>query len=91
MESEQEWQFITNEIQNKSGSQYGEWSIGLEKIQQRRNGRGSMVNLWLSTNGIRGASILTQMTQSWPKLGQKLLPYKAKHHPNIKAMIYQVR
>ena len=45
MESEQEWQFITNEIQNKSGSQYGEWSIGLEKIQQRRNGRGSMVNL----------------------------------------------
>ena len=31
MESEQEWQFITNEIQNKTGSPNNEWFIGLEK------------------------------------------------------------
>ena len=31
MKSEQEWQFIRNEIQNKSGSQYDKWSIGLKK------------------------------------------------------------
>ena len=31
MESEQEWQFITNEIQNKTGNLYNEWFIGLEK------------------------------------------------------------
>ena len=31
MESEQEWQFITNEIQNKTGNRYDEWFIGLEK------------------------------------------------------------
>ena len=33
-----------------------------KKIKWRVDGLGSMVNLWLSTNGIRRASILTQMT-----------------------------
>ena len=33
-----------------------------KKIQWRVDGLGSMVNLWLLTNGIRRASILTQMT-----------------------------
>ena len=45
MESEQEWQFITNEIQNKTGNPRNEWFIGLKKIQQRGDGLGSMVNL----------------------------------------------
>ena len=31
MESEQEWQFITNEIQNKTSHPLNEWFIGLEK------------------------------------------------------------
>lgn len=31
MESEQEWQFITTEIQNKTGTLYGEWFIGLKQ------------------------------------------------------------
>ena len=31
MESEKEWQFITNEIQNKTGSRYTEWFIGLKE------------------------------------------------------------
>ena len=53
MESEQEWQFIKNEIQNKSGNRFDEWFISLEKIQQKRDGLGSMVNLWLLTNGLR--------------------------------------
>ena len=38
MESEQEWQFIKNEIQNKSGNPSN------EQFEQR-NGLGSMVNL----------------------------------------------
>ena len=31
MQSEQEWQFIKNEIQNKSRNRFDEWFIGLEK------------------------------------------------------------
>ena len=51
MESEQEWQFITNEIQNKSGSQYGEWSIGLEKNSTTQkwtwiNGKSLTIDKW---------------------------------------------
>ena len=30
METEQEWEFIKNAIQNRGGSIYGEWFIGLE-------------------------------------------------------------
>ena len=30
METEQEWEFIKNAIQNREGSQLGEWFIGLE-------------------------------------------------------------
>ena len=30
METEQEWEFIKNAIQNREGSRYGEWFIGLE-------------------------------------------------------------
>ena len=50
---EQEWQFIKNEIQNKSGNWFDEWFISLEKIQQKWDGLGSMVNLWLLTNGLK--------------------------------------
>ena len=31
MESEQEWQFITNDIHNKTGNPSNEWFIGLKK------------------------------------------------------------
>ena len=31
MESEQEWQFIKNEIHNKTGNPRNEWFIGLKK------------------------------------------------------------
>ena len=30
METEQEWEFIKNAIQNREGGKYGEWFIGLE-------------------------------------------------------------
>ena len=30
METEQEWEFIKNAIQNRVGSKHGEWFIGLE-------------------------------------------------------------
>ena len=30
METEQEWEFIKNAIQNREGSKFGEWFIGLE-------------------------------------------------------------
>ena len=43
MESEQEWQFITNEIQNKTGNPRNEWFIGLEK--------NSTTNRWTWING----------------------------------------
>ena len=43
MESEQEWQFITNEIQNKTGNPDDEWFIGLEK--------NSTTNRWTWING----------------------------------------
>ena len=43
MESEQEWQFITNEIQNKTGSPRNEWFIGLEK--------NATTNRWTWING----------------------------------------
>ena len=51
MESEQEWQFITNEIQNKSGSRYDEWSIGLKKNSVTRrwtwiNGKSLTIDKW---------------------------------------------
>ena len=38
MQSEQEWQFIKSEIQNKSRNRFDEWFIGLEK-------NSTMVNL----------------------------------------------
>ncbi|RMX44679.1 hypothetical protein pdam_00023369 [Pocillopora damicornis] len=43
MESEQEWQFITNEIQNKTSKPNNEWFIGLEK--------NSTTNRWTWING----------------------------------------
>ena len=51
MESEQEWQFITNEIQNKSGSRYDEWSIGSKKNSVTRrwtwiNGKSLTIDKW---------------------------------------------
>ena len=51
MESEQEWQFITNEIQNKTGNQYNEWFIGLEKNSTTKkwtwiNGKSVTIDKW---------------------------------------------
>ena len=51
MESEQEWQFITNEIQNKTGNQYDEWFIGLEKNSTTKrwtwiNGKSVTIDKW---------------------------------------------
>ena len=60
METEQEWEFIKNAIQNRVGSKYGEWFIGLVKDMTTKNWTWSMANLWLLTNG-RG-QILTQLT-----------------------------
>ena len=37
METEQEWKFIKNAIQNREGSEYGEWFIGLEMNITTRN------------------------------------------------------
>ncbi|XP_066017783.1 uncharacterized protein [Pocillopora verrucosa] len=51
MESEQEWQFITNEIQNKTGNQKNEWFIGLKKnLTTQRwtwiNGKSVTIDKW---------------------------------------------
>ena len=51
MESEQEWQFITNEIQNKTGSPNNEWFIGLEinsttKRWKWINGKSVTIDKW---------------------------------------------
>ena len=43
MEEEQEWEFIKNAIQNREGSKYGEWFIGLEMNITTRN--------WIWVNG----------------------------------------
>ena len=51
MESEQEWQFITNEIQNKTGNLKNEWHIGLRKKRDTRqwtwiNGKSLTIDKW---------------------------------------------
>ena len=51
MESEQEWQFITNEIQNKTGNPSNEWFIGLKKnLTTQRwtwiNGKSLTIDKW---------------------------------------------
>ena len=51
MESEKEWQFITNEIQNKTGSQYNEWFIGLKENSKTQrwnwiNGKSLTIDKW---------------------------------------------
>ena len=51
MESGQEWQFITNQIQNKTGNQYNEWFIGLEKNSTTKkwtwiNGKSVTIDKW---------------------------------------------
>ena len=51
MESEQEWQFITNEIQNKTGNPRNEWFIGLNKNSTTKrwtwiNGKSLTIDKW---------------------------------------------
>ena len=51
IESEQEWQFITNEIQNKTGNPIDEWFIGLEKNSTTKrwtwiNGKSVTIDKW---------------------------------------------
>ena len=51
MESEEEWQFITNEIQNKTGNPRNEWFIGLKKNSTTRrwtwiNGKSVTIDKW---------------------------------------------
>ena len=51
IESEQEWQFITNEIQNKTGNPDNEWFIGLEinsttKRWKWINGKSLTIDKW---------------------------------------------
>ena len=55
MESEQEWQFITNEIQNKTFSPLNEWFIGLEKNSKTQrwtwiNGKSLTIDKWDKSN-----------------------------------------
>ena len=51
MQSEQEWQFIKNEIQNKSRNRFDEWFIGLEKNSTTKrwtwiNGKSVTIDKW---------------------------------------------
>ena len=51
MESEQEWQFIKSEIQNKSGNPSNEQLIGLEKNSTTKrwtwiNGKSVTIDKW---------------------------------------------
>ena len=62
MESEKEWQFIINEIQNKTGSQYNEWFIGLKENSKTQrwtwiNGKSLTIDKWY-----KEGTIPTQLT-----------------------------
>ena len=51
IETEQEWQFITNEIQNKTGNRYNEWYMGLQKNSKTQewtwiNGKSVTIDKW---------------------------------------------
>ena len=51
MQSEQEWQFIKSEIQNKSRNRFDEWFIGLEKNSTTKrwtwiNGKSVTIDKW---------------------------------------------
>ena len=55
METEQEWEFIKNAIQNRGGSIYGEWFIGLEintttKNWHWVNGKSLIIDKWAKEN-----------------------------------------
>ena len=55
IETEQEWEFIKNAIQNRGGSKYGEWFIGLEMNITTRNwtwvnGKPLTINKWEKTS-----------------------------------------
>ena len=55
METEQEWEFIKNAIQNREGSEYGEWFIGLEMNIATRNwtwvnGKSLTIDKWEVSN-----------------------------------------
>ena len=58
METEQEWEFIKNAIQNRVGSKYGEWFIGLE--MNITSGNWTWINGEPLTNG--RSQVLSQMT-----------------------------
>ncbi|XP_022806647.1 uncharacterized protein LOC111343731 [Stylophora pistillata] len=55
METEQEWEFIKNAIQDRVGSKYGEWFIGLEQNFTTEkwtwiNGKPLSIDKWQSSN-----------------------------------------
>ena len=55
METEQEWEFIKNAIQNREGSEYGEWFIGLEINTTTKNwtwvnGKPLTIDKWQKSN-----------------------------------------
>ncbi|XP_066017256.1 uncharacterized protein [Pocillopora verrucosa] len=55
METEQEWEFIKNVIQNREGNIYGEWFIGLEMNITTRNwtwvnGKSLTIDKWAKSN-----------------------------------------
>ncbi|XP_022806644.1 CD209 antigen-like [Stylophora pistillata] len=55
METEREWEFVKNEIQNRVGSNYGEWFIGLEQNFTTGNwtwvnGKPLTINKWQRSN-----------------------------------------
>nr|XP_058940228.1 uncharacterized protein LOC131768521 isoform X2 [Pocillopora verrucosa] len=55
METEQEWEFIKNAIQNRVGSKYGEWFIGLVKDMTTKNwtwinGKPLTIDKWEGSN-----------------------------------------
>ena len=58
METEQEWEFIKNAIQNRVDSKYGEWFIGLE--MNITSGNWTWINGEPLTNG--RSQVLSQMT-----------------------------
>ena len=72
IESEQEWQFIKTEIQNKkSGGQYNEWFIGLEKNSTTKiwtwiNGKSLTIDKWRK-NGINRDDPYALIHKEYPK------------------------
>ena len=71
METEQEWEFITKEIQTRQSGRYDEWFIGLYRNLSTRkwtwvNGKALTISKWRKDRPLNG-DFYTLMAKEYPK------------------------